>query len=96
VVERDNPADIIEASAKFSPLKVFTVHPVIDMADCAQKLQEGVDLRSRSAESAAAGAAPGVCAPKRVQRVSLGRADVAVHPRVRRPPVRGCVPSSRP
>ena len=45
VVETDNPTDILDASAKFNPLKVFTVHPVIDMAEWAQKLQEGVEFR---------------------------------------------------
>ena len=45
VVETDNPTDILDASAKFNPLKVFNVHPVIDMAEWAQKLQEGVEFR---------------------------------------------------
>lgn len=45
VVETDDPTDILDASSKFSPLKMFTIHPVIDMADWAQKLQDGVDFR---------------------------------------------------
>jgi hypothetical protein len=45
VVETDDPADILDASAKFAPLKMFSVYPVIDMAEWAQKLQEGVEFR---------------------------------------------------
>ncbi len=45
VVETDDPTDILDASAKFAPLKMFTVYPVIDMAEWAQKLQEGVEFR---------------------------------------------------
>ena len=45
VVETDNPNDILDASAKFAPLKVFTVYPVVDMTEWPQKLQEGVEFR---------------------------------------------------
>jgi hypothetical protein len=41
----DNPTDILDASAKFAPLKVFNVYPVVDMTEWAQKLQEGVEFR---------------------------------------------------
>lgn len=43
-METDNPTDILDAFAKFNPLNVFNVHPVIDMAEWAQKLQEGVEF----------------------------------------------------
>ena len=33
VVETDEPTDILDASAKFAPLKMFTVHPVIVMTE---------------------------------------------------------------
>ena len=45
VVETDNPNDVLDASAKFAPLKVFTVYPVVDITEWAQKLQEGVEFR---------------------------------------------------
>jgi hypothetical protein len=45
VVETGNPTDILDASAKFAPLKVFNVYPVVDMTEWAQKLQEGVEFR---------------------------------------------------
>ena len=45
MVETDNPTDILDASAKSNPLKIFNVHPVIDMAEWAQKLQQGVEFR---------------------------------------------------
>jgi Domain of unknown function (DUF3303) len=45
VVETDNPNDILDASAKFAPLKLFNVYPVVDMTEWAQKLQEGVEFR---------------------------------------------------
>lgn len=45
VVETDNPNDILDATAKFGPLKVFSIYPVVDMAEWAQMLQEGVEFR---------------------------------------------------
>ena len=33
VVETDEPTDILDASAKFAPLKMFTVHPVVVMTE---------------------------------------------------------------
>ena len=45
VVETGDPTDILDASAKFAPLKVFNAYPVVDMTEWAQKLQEGVEFR---------------------------------------------------
>ncbi|HKP41220.1 DUF3303 domain-containing protein [Mycobacterium sp.] len=45
VVETDNPADLLEGSAKFGPLNEFHLYPVVDVPDWMQAAQEGVEFR---------------------------------------------------
>jgi hypothetical protein len=45
VVETDNPADLLDAVGKFAPMLEYQIHPVVDIADWARKLQEGVEFR---------------------------------------------------
>jgi hypothetical protein len=45
VVETDNPADLLDAVSKFGPILEYQIHPVVDIADWARTLQEGVDFR---------------------------------------------------
>jgi hypothetical protein len=46
VVETDDPAELLEGTAKFAPFNVFQLHPVVDMTDWAQAVQQGVDWRA--------------------------------------------------
>jgi hypothetical protein len=45
VVETDNPAELLESTAKFATFNVFQVYPVVDMAEWAQTLQKGIEYR---------------------------------------------------
>ena len=45
VVETDNPADLLDGSAKFGPLNEFQLYPVVDIDDWMQAAQEGVHFR---------------------------------------------------
>jgi len=45
VVETENPAELLDATAKFVPFNVFQIHPVVDMDDWAQAAQQGVEFR---------------------------------------------------
>jgi hypothetical protein len=45
VVETDSAADLLDGTAKFSPLNKFQLYPVVDIADWAQAAQEGVEYR---------------------------------------------------
>lgn len=46
VVETDNPAELLDGTAKFAPFNVFQIHPVVDIGDWAQTAQAGADFRS--------------------------------------------------
>ncbi len=45
VVETDNPAELLDATAKFAPYNIFQVYPVVDINEWAQTAQVGVDFR---------------------------------------------------
>lgn len=45
VVETDNPAELLDATAKFAPFNTFHVYPVVDINDWAQAGQAGVEFR---------------------------------------------------
>ena len=45
VVETDNPMDLLDAVGKFAPMLEYQIHPVVDIADWARTLQEGVEFR---------------------------------------------------
>jgi hypothetical protein len=45
VVETDNPAELLESTAKFATFNVFQIYPVVDMAEWAQSLQKGIEFR---------------------------------------------------
>jgi hypothetical protein len=45
VVETDDPADIADMTSKFAFIAEYRVHPVTDIADAAQRLQESVEFR---------------------------------------------------
>jgi hypothetical protein len=46
VLEADNPADILEATAKLSPYIQYECHPVVDLADWVQQGQEAISFRN--------------------------------------------------
>jgi hypothetical protein len=46
VLETDNPADVSDTTSKFSFIADYEVHPVVDIDQAAQSLQEGVDFRA--------------------------------------------------
>jgi|ERR1700682_4324414 hypothetical protein len=45
VVETDNPMDLLDGPSKFGFLLDYEVHPVVDIAEAMQALQEGVEFR---------------------------------------------------
>jgi Protein of unknown function (DUF3303) len=45
VLETDDPTTMLDAAGKFSPFNEFHIYPVIDIADWAQTLQDGVEFR---------------------------------------------------
>ncbi len=45
VVETDNPADLVETTSQFATILDYQIYPVVDMADAAQALQQGVEFR---------------------------------------------------
>jgi hypothetical protein len=46
VCEADNPADILEATAKMSPYVQYDCHAVVALADWVQQGQEAIDFRN--------------------------------------------------
>jgi hypothetical protein len=46
VVETDNPADLLDGTAKFATLNEFQLYPVVDVADWMQSAQQGVEFRA--------------------------------------------------
>lgn len=45
VVETDNLADLADTTSKFGFIADYEIHPVLDMDQAAQALQQGVDFR---------------------------------------------------
>lgn len=45
LVETDNQADLADLSSKFGFIAEYTIHPVIEMDQAAQLLQQGADFR---------------------------------------------------
>ena len=45
VVETDNPADLSDATSKFGFIADYQICPVVDIAESAQSLQQGLDFR---------------------------------------------------
>ncbi|HNM86103.1 MAG: DUF3303 family protein [Mycobacterium sp.] len=45
VVETDNPADLADAASKFGFIAEYTIHPVAEIGEAVQSLQEGVEFR---------------------------------------------------
>ncbi len=45
VVETDNAADLTDTTSKFAFIADYQIYPVIDIAQAAQALQEGVEFR---------------------------------------------------
>jgi hypothetical protein len=45
VVETDNPADLADTTSKFAMIAEYQIYPVVDIAQAAQALQEGVEFR---------------------------------------------------
>lgn len=45
VVESENPADLAEATAKFSTIADYILYPVIDIDESVAILQQGIDFR---------------------------------------------------
>ncbi len=45
VVETENPADLAEASSKFGFIAEYEIHPVAEIGEAVQSLQEGVEFR---------------------------------------------------
>lgn len=46
VVETDNPMDLSDATSKFGYIADYQIFPVVDIAEAAQALQEGVEFRA--------------------------------------------------
>lgn len=46
VCEADNPADILDATAKLSPYIQYECHPVVDLADWVHQGQEAIGFRN--------------------------------------------------
>ena len=46
VCEADNPADILEGTAKLVPYVQYRCHPVVDVADWVQAGQEAIGFRN--------------------------------------------------
>ena len=45
VVETDNPADLADTTSKFGFIAEYQIHPVVDIDEAAQLLQQGVEFR---------------------------------------------------
>ena len=45
MVETDNPADLADAASKFGFIAEYTIHPVAEIGEAVQSLQEGVEFR---------------------------------------------------
>jgi hypothetical protein len=45
IVETDDPAELLNGTAKFAPFNEFQIHPVVDMAEWTQAGQEAIDFR---------------------------------------------------
>jgi hypothetical protein len=45
VVETDNPAELLNDTAKFAPYNVFQIYPVVDISDWAHQAQDGIEYR---------------------------------------------------
>jgi len=45
-VETDNPMDLSDATSKFGYIADYQIFPVVDIAEAAQALQEGVEFRA--------------------------------------------------
>jgi hypothetical protein len=45
VVETDNPAELADVTSKFAFIADYQIYPVLDIAQAAQALQEGVEFR---------------------------------------------------
>lgn len=45
VVESDNPAELVEITSQFATILHYQIYPVIDMAEAAQAMQQGVEFR---------------------------------------------------
>lgn len=44
LIETDDPADLVDVSAKFAFIADYQIHPVVDIDQSAQALQQGVDF----------------------------------------------------
>lgn len=45
VVETDSPADLVETTSQFATIMDYQIYPVVDIAEAAQALQQGVEFR---------------------------------------------------
>jgi hypothetical protein len=45
VVETDNPAELADVTSKFAFIAEYQIYPVVDIAEAAQALQQGVEFR---------------------------------------------------
>jgi hypothetical protein len=45
VVETDNPADLVQTTSQFATILDYQIYPVLDIAEAAQALQQGVEFR---------------------------------------------------
>jgi hypothetical protein len=45
VVETDNPMDLADATSKFGFIADYQIYPVVDIAEAAQSLQQGIEFR---------------------------------------------------
>jgi hypothetical protein len=45
VMETDNPANLLDSAAKFTPFNQFQIYPVVDVAEWAQTVRSGVEFR---------------------------------------------------
>ncbi len=45
VVETDNPAELADVTSKFAIIAEYQIYPVVDIAEAAQALQQGVEFR---------------------------------------------------
>jgi hypothetical protein len=45
VVETDNPMDLADTTSKFGFIAEYQIHPVVDIDQSAQALQQGIEFR---------------------------------------------------
>lgn len=45
VLESDNPADLVETTSQFATVLDYRIYPVVDIAEAARALQQGVEFR---------------------------------------------------